>query len=154
MLNPFERSSWALIIVVGLLLVLLSSEAVLAVRVHDFKRCHDSSFCRRLRRLSSYAASTTDFESPYTFQKPTFDASSATLTAGIRSALYPEIDFQLQFIFHQDGTARAKMDQVGETYKGWKRYDEAAKWAYERRPILAKPGSVIVTEDGDTTRVR
>ncbi|CAO1625705.1 unnamed protein product [Parajaminaea phylloscopi] len=124
-----------------------------AVRVHDFKKCHDSSFCRRLRRLSKHADNNTAFKSPYTLSKPTFDSSTSALTARIHSALHPDIDFELKFVFHQDGTARTVMDQVGQTYKGWKRYNEAGKWAYEHQPVLAEAGTVSVVETDGITRV-
>lgn len=140
---------WA---VVACLAIVLT--AVSAVRPNDFKKCSDSSLCRRLRRLSSYVGNTTAFKSPYSLQTPTFDAAASVLTAPVRSALYPEVDFEMQFHFHKDGTARVKMDQKGETYKGWKRYDEAAKWAYERPLALAEKGSVKITEGNGVTQVR
>lgn len=136
-----------------LLFVITSPTPALAVRAHDFKKCSDSSFCRRLRRLSSYAANTTGFQSPYSVQRTHFDTASSTLTAPIKSALHPGVDFEAQIVFHADGTARVKMDQVGDRYKGWKRYDEAQKYAYETQPQLAPKGSVTVKEDSQKVEV-
>ncbi|PWN26815.1 alpha-glucosidase II precursor [Jaminaea rosea] len=145
----------AVVAIVAAILSTLPSPS-LAVRPHDFKKCHDSSFCRRLRRLSTYAANTTSFVSPYSLPASglSFDEKTATLTAPITSALYPEVDFEARFIFHADGTARVQMDEVGPRYNGWKRYDEAAKWAYDRPFAPAEPGSLKLemakNDDGKT----
>lgn len=136
--------------------LLLFTSPTQAVRYNDFKKCADSSFCRRLRRLSSYTSNIKNFSSPYSLPSsssslPSFDASTATLTSPIRSALYPDVQFEVSFTFHRDGTARVRMDQVGERYGGWKRYDEAGKWAYEREPVIAGEGDVDVQhKDGET----
>lgn len=135
--------------------LLLFTSPTQAVRYNDFKKCADSSFCRRLRRLSSYTSSVKNFSSPYSLPSssspPSFDARTATLTSPIRSALYPDVQFEVSFTFHRDGTGRVRMNQVGERYSGWKRYDEAAKWAYEREPILAGEGEVDVQHKAGET---
>ncbi|CAO1620519.1 unnamed protein product [Sympodiomycopsis kandeliae] len=129
--------------------VLLQISPTVAVRYHDFKKCSDSSFCRRLRRLSSYASETANFQSPYSISRVSFDDKTSTLTAPVQSALHPGIEFEAQFSFHQDGSTRIKMDQVGQRYGGWKRYDEAGKWAYDRVPTPADKSNVKVKESGD-----
>ena len=68
------------------------------------------------------------------------------MTLPVKSALHPEIDFEVRFVFHQDGTARFLMDQIGQRYGGWKRYNEAASWAYQKELLPASDDSVKVTE--------
>jgi alpha 1,3-glucosidase len=160
--SSLEAFRWAGIItmlqhlgVVRLLQVTLLSLICLAsiaysVRPADFKKCNDSSFCRRIRRLSKYveAESTPShpFKSPYYIASGSsaFEDSDSTLTASIKSALHPEIDFELKVHFYQDGTSRLKMDQVGHRYGGWKRYDGAASWAFDKLPVPAAKESLQV----------
>ena len=52
--------------------------------------------------------------------------------------MHPDINFAFTVHFLKDGVVRMKMDRVGERYGGWKRYDEAGKWAF-------------VDEDGNET---
>ena len=148
-------------------LLLVNLPRTNAVRPNDFKKCKDSSFCRRFRRQSSYVETweqqnKSAFKSPYSLpspaiSRPAFDQGKAQLSTPIRSALYPDIDFQLWFTFFRDGTARVQMDQVGERYGGWKRYDEAQVWGIDQLPQLAnQPGDtqVHVDEAAQTTEVK
>lgn len=128
----------------GIALV-LTLHSALAVRHHDFKKCKDSSFCRRIRRQSNYVETwqqnnSQPFTSPYSIPKgyePKLDATSGKLTLPLQSALHPEITFSLALSFFRDGTTRVEGDQSGKTYNGWKRYDQAAMWAVDRMPELA-----------------
>ncbi|KDN46968.1 glycoside hydrolase family 31 protein [Tilletiaria anomala UBC 951] len=136
-----------------------------AVRHHEFKTCSQSSFCRRLRRLSSYVASFSsekqgngrDFPSPYSLstalpllpEHMSFNMTSSTLKARIFSALYPdEAVFELQLRVHADGTARVRVDDAPgiETHNGWKRYDEAPLWTFENAPEPAALGTVQISQ--------
>ncbi|PKI85982.1 glucan 1,3-alpha-glucosidase [Malassezia vespertilionis] len=76
------------------------------------------------------------FRSPYSISAPGV-VEENVLTVPVYSALYPDIEFAMWFTFFQDGTARVQMDQRGETYKGWKRYDQAAMWAITELPAPA-----------------
>lgn len=145
-----------------LLGLLFSAHLALAVRPNDFKKCSDSSLCRRLRRLSTYSDehSTPDkqFRSPYSLHRRgdadevTFDSATSTLRSPVLSALHPDIEFALEVRFHADGTARVRMDEVGNRYGGWKRYDEAEKWAIESQPVPAPAEQVSwKVADGVTT---
>lgn len=131
-----------------------------SVRPADFKKCADSSFCRRIRRLSSYAegqsSSKDPFKSPYYIASgsSSFDTSDSSLTASIKSALHPEVDFELKAHFYEDGTSRIMMDQTGHRFGGWKRYDGAASWAIDQQPIPAASGSVRVEQTQHETVVR
>lgn len=51
-----------------------------------------------------------------------FEQSS--LTAQVKSELYPDIKFSLEV--HEDGATRVRMDEVDDLRKS---YDKAAKWA-------------------------
>jgi len=124
---------------------------VSSVRNGDFKQCKDSSFCRRTRRLSHYVEEKTtpdnQFQSPYSIPSdssanPSFHAENSTLVYPLTSALHPHVQFQLQFIFHDDGTSRVKLDEIGQKHSGWKRYDEAQMWGIENQPKTEEQGKV------------
>ena len=128
-----------------------------AVRHHEFKRCDQSSFCRRLRRLNDHTSQYTNFPSPYSVlssEDLSFQASSSTLKAAIKNALHPDIQFELSVKIHEDGTARVQMDQVGKTYKGWKRYNEAELWSFESYPVSAGSSSVAFSKGADRATLR
>lgn len=134
------RQLAGLLLPVLLFLSIAIVEQTVAVRPKDFKKCGDSSFCRRIRRLSTYAESHgPQFSSPYRINGlPTFDQSKPSLKAQVKSALHPEVDFELEVRFHNDGTARVRMDEVGKRYGDWKRYDEAEKWGIDKQPDFFK----------------
>ncbi|KAN0062719.1 glucosidase II [Thecaphora frezii] len=159
--------STAFTVLCCLLLVLHQAPLSRAVRPRDFKKCGDSSFCRRFRRQSSYVEQWQKdhgqpFTSPYSLPLPAqqalkFDKEKAQLSTPVRSALYPDIDFQLWFTFFRDGSARVQMDQVGERFGGWKRYDEAHVWGIDQMPQLANAEgetSVEVDHEAGITQVR
>ncbi|KAK0536391.1 glucosidase II [Tilletia horrida] len=144
----------------GASLVLLSvlPQSALAVRQHDFKQCKDSSFCRRLRRLSDYVKEHTlpdkqGFVSPYSLNWFNFNAESATLQLPVFSHLHPNVKFEMLVYLHADGSARVTMDERYDTYNKLRRYSEASKWAFENPPIPAPQGSVSVTDGAEATFV-
>ncbi|KAJ1019567.1 hypothetical protein NDA18_006045 [Ustilago nuda] len=134
----------ACLVVLGALL----ADQAQAVQEKDFKKCRDSSFCRRIRRQSDYVEQwqqdhKTPFTSPYYIPShtPNFVHTNASISLPLASALHPDIEFELYLTFFKDGTARVRADQVGQRYGGWKRYDEASKWAIEQLPDLASAPS-------------
>ncbi|PWZ00009.1 putative alpha-glucosidase II precursor [Testicularia cyperi] len=137
------------------LLLFLFLAHTAAVRPNDFKKCKDSSFCRRIRRQSSYVeeweqSNSKPFVSPYFVppHAPSFDHARARLVLPLESALHPHVQFELAFTFFQDGTARVQADQVGQRYKNWKRYDQASVWAIDQMPALASsPQDTILSSD-------
>ena len=133
-----------------LLLALGAVPRASAVRHSDFKTCADSSFCRRLRRLSSLPLPR---HSPYSLGDIHFAANRAELRAPVISALHPNISFELVVRFHRDGTARVQMDQTGERHAGHRRYDEAERWAIDQQPVPAAEGTVLLDEEDNETRV-
>jgi alpha 1,3-glucosidase len=117
----------------------------LAAKHHDFKECHQQSFCRRLRGIAE-RADNTGFRSPYTLDAPitTKGKDAASWTFPLHTSLYEDIQFELQLDFLQkgDGIARVRVDEVGSKLP-WKRYDEAAKWALvESEPTLVSMKNV------------
>jgi alpha 1,3-glucosidase len=115
----------------------------LAVKQEDFKQCAQSSFCRRLRQLS-----TKQLDSPSSFQSP-YTVGPASTTAGtidhaswsfpISTSLYPDVAFELRIdvLAEGDGIARIRIDEVGSKTP-WRRYNETAKWVLvDTEPELA-----------------
>ncbi|KAG6873139.1 hypothetical protein C0995_002513 [Termitomyces sp. Mi166 len=109
-----------------------------SLKAHDFKTCSQSGFCRRGRALSARAKEVgSKWTSPYSIDPSSITIASdqATFTAGVKSSLYPEINFGLELRVHKDGIVRVRMDEVGGLRK---RYDEAASWALISEPIISK----------------
>ncbi|KAF8661490.1 hypothetical protein AX16_001327 [Volvariella volvacea WC 439] len=126
--------SWA--VLSAFTLSLFVSDA-LAVKQHDFKTCSQAGFCRRGRALSARAkAAGASWNSPYSVDPSSVTVASdrATVTAAVKSSLYPEINFGLELRVHEDGVVRVRMDEVRGMRK---RYDEAASWALISEPVIS-----------------
>ncbi|KAH9976092.1 alpha glucosidase [Lactifluus volemus] len=109
----------------------------LAFKAGDFKVCSQSGFCRRGRALADRAKNNaTTWHSPYSVDsKSLFLASDrASLTASVKSEIYPDIKFSLEVRVHDDGVVRVRMDEVDGLKK---RYDEASKWALAAEPSIS-----------------
>jgi alpha 1,3-glucosidase len=126
---------WTLL---GVLSLLLSVPDALAVKSNDFKTCSQAGFCRRGRALSTRAAEAKSaWKSPYSIdaQSIAITPNKAVFTAGVKSALYPDINFGLELRVHDDGVVRVRMDEVNGLRK---RYDEAASWALIAEPQISQ----------------
>lgn len=122
----------------GILVLSLAVPTTYSLKAHDFKTCSQSGFCRRGRALSARAKEAgSKWTSPYSIDLSTLAIASdqATFTAGVKSSLYPEINFGLELRVHEDGVVRVRMDEVGGLRK---RYDEAASWALISEPTISK----------------
>src|SRR4051794_30526495 len=111
-------------------------QPLLAVKEHDFKKCHQSGFCKRGRALSERATTAgKSWNSPYSIDSSSisFSSSHAAFTAPVKSALYPDIRFELKVSILKDGVARIQMDEVNGLRK---RYNEATQWALIAEPEL------------------
>jgi len=115
----------------------------LGVKQEDFKQCHQSSFCRRLRGIAGKQEASRDaFQSPYTVGPPATTSGTidhASWSFPVTSSLYPEISFELRvdILEKGDGIARIRMDEVN-SHTPFKRYNETAKWALvDVEPSLA-----------------
>ncbi|TRM68910.1 glycoside hydrolase family 31 protein [Schizophyllum amplum] len=109
----------------------------LAVKEKDFKTCSQSGFCRRGRALAARAKEASSWNSPYSVDASSVAISpdQASVTAGVKSLLYPEVKFELELRVHDDGVVRVRMDEVGGLKK---RYDEASSWALIAEPVVSK----------------
>lgn len=120
-----------------ILCILVALPVTRAVKSHDFKTCSQAGFCRRGRALAARARENPSWKSPYTVDPETvvISPTEAAFTAGIRSAIYPEVNFSLDVRVHNDGVVRVRMDEVGGLRK---RYDEAASWALIAVPEVSQ----------------
>ena len=121
-----------------LLAFLFVIQEAVAFKAHDFKTCSQAGFCRRGRALSSRAKEAkSSWKSPYSLDASSINIASdqSTFTAGVKSTLYPEINFGLELRVHDDGVVRVRMDEVGGLRK---RYDEAASWALIAEPTISR----------------
>ncbi|KAF5375520.1 hypothetical protein D9615_009169 [Tricholomella constricta] len=122
----------------GILALLLALPTTHSLKAHDFKTCSQSGFCRRGRALSARAKEAgATWKSPYVVDPSSIAIASdqATFTAGVKSSLYPHINFGLELRVHDDGVVRVRMDEVAGLRK---RYDEAASWALISEPGISK----------------
>ncbi|CAK5281912.1 unnamed protein product [Mycena citricolor] len=126
---------WALFSALTLLII---APDALAVKQQDFKTCSQAGFCRRGRALSARAAEAkSSWKSPYSVDVSSVSIASdkSVFTAGVKSSLYPDIQFGLEVRVHEDGVVRVKMDEVNGLRK---RYDEAASWALIAEPTISR----------------
>lgn len=134
----------------GTLLVLAAlAHPLLAAKDHDFKKCHQSGFCKRGRALSERAVATgTQWHSPYSVDSSSvgFSAEKSSLRAPVKSELYPGIKFELQVDILEDGVARVRLDEKDGLRQ---RYNEAASWALVTEPKL-KPSGVSWSSFGSS----
>ncbi|KAG6865118.1 hypothetical protein C0991_005018 [Blastosporella zonata] len=122
----------------GILSLLLAVPTTLSLKTQDWKTCSQSGFCRRGRALSARAKEAgLQWNSPYSLDPSSIAIATdqATFTAGVKSSLYPDVNFGLELRVHDDGVVRVRMDEVGGLRK---RYDEAASWALIAEPIISK----------------
>lgn len=127
--------SWNLLTFLSFLLI---AQDASAFKAGDFKTCSQAGFCRRGRALSARATEAkSSWKSPYSVDPSSVIIGSnlATVTAAVKSSLYPDIKFGLELRIHDDGVVRVRMDEVGGLRK---RYDEAASWALISEPVISK----------------
>ncbi|KAL7424252.1 glucosidase II [Cryptotrichosporon argae] len=116
---------------------------VAAVKQEDFKQCHQTSFCRRLRSLADRAPP----RSPYSLGAAS--AAGDGWVFPVSSSLYPEIKFELVVDVLDGGAFRVRMDEL-DSRTGFQRYNETAKWA-----LLGAPTTVAadLRTAGDVTTI-
>lgn len=136
----------------GLILVFALFQPLLAVKEHDFKKCHQSGFCKRGRALAERAsAAGASWRSPYSIDpfSLTFSPTGASFTAPVKSGLYPDIKFELRVSILKGGVTRIQMDEVDGLRK---RYNEASSWSLASDPELKGAAEVKWIEMGPTGR--
>ncbi|PWN41673.1 alpha-glucosidase II precursor [Ceraceosorus guamensis] len=149
--GSLRRSMVVLQLLFALFVFLLLASPSSAVREHDFKKCADSSFCRRIRRLSSLP----EHASPYALSsQPLYHPEDSTVTARVFNALHTNISFDLQLDILEDGSTRVRLDEVGQTYNDLRRYDQAHQYAIENKPRPAAADSVSFEQTDMHTRIK
>lgn len=130
------------------LLALALLTPALAVKLEDWRKCSDSSFCRRLRSIPERVESNS-LTSPYTAGQLSSE-ESGSWTLPIHSSLYPDIRFALQVDILDTNVARIRMDEIGSSTP-FKRYNETAKWVLlETEPKLSTSAKVVSGESSST----
>lgn len=110
--------------------------AVFAVKSQDFKTCADAGFCRRGRALASRSNEAgSNWKSPYSIDSASIVTDVGSLTAAVKSSLYPDVKFTLKVRIDDNDVARIYMDEVDGLRK---RYDETAAWALVEQPNLGQ----------------
>ncbi|WWC69177.1 uncharacterized protein I206_103113 [Kwoniella pini CBS 10737] len=137
--------------VVGITTLLLP--LTLGVKEEDFKKCSQSSFCRRLRSIATKqeAAPSGTFTSPYTLASP-IAVADGSWKWPLASSLYPEIRFELQvdILAEGDGIARIRIDEI-DTKSQFKRYNETAKWALVDPDPSLSSSAVLKSSSGKSS---
>lgn len=118
------------------LLLLLSLQTTFALKTEDWKKCADSGFCRRGRALAARAEAATNWQSPYSIDSKSVSVSTgeASVTALVKSSIYPTVKFRLDVNVLNDGVVRVRMDEVDGLRQ---RYNEAASWALVSEPEVS-----------------
>ncbi|KAK7421328.1 glucosidase II [Neonectria punicea] len=109
-----RSSGWtALLFLLGALAVLLQPAA--AVKENDFKKCHQSGFCKRNRAYADNAASQgSNWNSPYTVIPETTSLNAGQIQATIIKTINEKgetVRLPLTISFLQSGTARVTVDE-------------------------------------------
>ncbi|KAL2179057.1 glycoside hydrolase family 31 protein [Thermothelomyces heterothallicus CBS 202.75] len=125
-----------------------------AVKEHDFKKCHQSGFCKRNREFADHALATSSWASPYnvapdsgSFKDGQYQAVILKTTNSGETVRLP-----ITVSFFESGTARVTVDeekrQKGEielrhgSKARKERYNEAEKWAIVGGVTLDKEAKV------------
>ncbi|BFZ59983.1 glucosidase II [Saitoella coloradoensis] len=121
--------------------ILAIAGSVIAVKQHDFKKCHQSSFCRRNRQLADRAAEVPEWNAPYALDPASISVDSGVLTGAVLKSINggaETVELPLTVSFLASGVARVTLDekkrQLGEIELNndrirKERYNEAEKWS-------------------------
>ncbi|KAH6637014.1 glycosyl hydrolases family 31-domain-containing protein [Chaetomium tenue] len=140
----------------GLLSALSAAFApAVAVKEHDFKKCHQSGFCKRNRAFADHALGSSSWESPYNVAADSGSFNNGQYQAVIVKTINDSgetVRLPITVSFLESGTARVTVDeekrQKGEielrhdskTRK--ERYNEAEQWAIVGGLTLDKAAKV------------
>ncbi|TIC73206.1 glycoside hydrolase family 31 protein [Wallemia mellicola] len=119
------------------------------VKQNDFKKCQQSSFCRRLRSLSDRKTNSSVWESPYAITRglEQLGDEAASYTWKLNNRLAPEgIAFDLAVDVLKDGLIRLRVDESGGLYQ---RYNQTASYILVDQPELMQASSVKITSYDD-----
>lgn len=114
----------------------------MAVKEHDFKKCHQSGFCKRNRAYADTALEASSWTSPYNVIHDSISFNEGQINGVILKTINANGDterFPLTVTFHKSGTARVTVDEEKRTNKEItlrhessarkERYNEADTWA-------------------------
>lgn len=137
------------------LLAFFCALTVHAVKREDFKECHQTSFCRRLRAIADKQAAKPDFASPYSVSDPvrTPDTDGVSFTFPLHSSLYPDVRFQMRVDLLEEGIVRVRADEI-DSPTGLQRYNETAKWVLEGEPRIVKDSAAEVKNAAGVTSIK
>ncbi|TIB03796.1 hypothetical protein E3P89_01648 [Wallemia ichthyophaga] len=127
------------------LTLVLFLHTVAPVKQHDFKQCHQSSFCRRLRNGGDE-----NTQSAYVLQSPAtrLQPELATFAWSMKNLLAPpHVNFGLQVDILANGLPRLRIDEIGGIYQ---RYNQTASYVLIAEPDLMASSAVDVKSTRDT----
>lgn len=126
----------------------------MAVKEHDFKKCHQSGFCKRNREFADHALGTSSWVSPYNVAPDSVSFKDGQYQAVILKTTNSgeTVRLPITVSFLESGTARVTVDeekrQKGEielrhgSKARKERYNEAEKWAIVGGMTLDKEAKV------------
>lgn len=134
------------------------------VKEHDFKKCHQSGFCKRNRAYADNAAEANSWESPYKILPDSTLFKDGQLQAVILKTINEKgetVRLPITVSFLQSGTARVTVDEE-KRKKGEielrhdspvrkERYNEAEKWVIVGGTALDKEAKVVFEDKSQTT---
>jgi alpha 1,3-glucosidase len=128
---------------------------LVAVKEHDFKKCHQSGFCSRNRAFADHALASSAWESPYIVAPGSGSFKDGQYQAVILKTINDAgetVRLPLTVSFHESGTARVTVDeekrQKGEielrhdSKARKERYNEAEQWVIVGGTALDKEAKV------------
>jgi alpha 1,3-glucosidase len=128
---------------------------LVAVKEHDFKKCHQSGFCSRNRAFADHALASSAWESPYIVAPESGSFKDGQYHAVILKTINDAgetVRLPLTVSFHESGTARVTVDeekrQKGEielrhdSKARKERYNEAEQWVIVGGTALDKEAKV------------
>lgn len=145
------------------LLLCLITPAV-SVKENDFKKCHQSGFCKRNRAYADNALASSSWETPYKILPESTSFKDGQLQAVILKTINEQgetVRLPITVSFLQAGTARVTVDeekrQKGEIELRHnspvrkERYNEVDKWVIVGGTALDKDAKVVFEDKSQTT---
>ncbi|KAL6918721.1 hypothetical protein FSST1_002747 [Fusarium sambucinum] len=158
-MQPRKSLAWRQVIVLSsLLLIALLIPQAGSVRQNDFKKCHQSGFCKRNRQYADRVSTLgPKWVAPYNIKADTISIKDGQLSAVILKTIndYDEpINFPITISFLESGTARVTIDEQKRRNKEIKlRHDSEARMErYNEAERLTIVGSLNLDNDAKITK--
>lgn len=134
------------------------------VKEHDFKKCHQSGFCKRNRAYADNALEAASWQAPYSILPDSISFKDGQLEAVILKTINDQgetVRLPITVSFLQSGVARVTVDEE-KRLKGEielrhnsparkERYNEAEKWTIVGGTDLDKAAKVVFEDKAQTT---